>query len=348
MKLSHFLASLLVLPLLLGAGGCNGTTGEAAPQDPVALAQSLGEFRIEPGFYWDPGGRGFTMYISPKDREAQVGGALTNGYPLEPPGPACNGCTHFGGVGRDWVRFLSWARPYFLSGPEYFPLMFALPEGEFRAEFYLRMWGRWYLVVERARMGLNPEGNRFLMEPLPAEAYPLPELPEIFPYDKKPPMLVVAVCAQPGSRYPQDPWGTFLSRPYIAFTGLNAIQRIYYDAGELKGNGYLEPLPPRHGYLYCPYCPSIGGVPLDRDYYYDIFVRFVNTEPRQARAYGTWWRLYNPRPLKVRRNPDGSFTCENFDRENLRTYEGPFDEAHLRTHYGIDPANPPRRYLGPR
>jgi hypothetical protein len=47
---------------------------------------------------------------------------LENGYPLEPPGPACNGCTHFGGVGRDWVRFLSWARPYFLSATDYFLL----------------------------------------------------------------------------------------------------------------------------------------------------------------------------------------------------------------------------------
>ncbi|WP_169050939.1 hypothetical protein, partial [Legionella pneumophila] len=84
------------------------------------------------------------------------------------------------------------------------------------------------------------------------------------------------------------------------------------------------------------------------DYYYDVFVRFVNDEPRQARAYGLWWRLYNPRPLRVHKNPDGTYTCENFDAENLRAFEGPFTGAELRSRYGIDPANPPERYVGPR
>lgn len=44
------------------------------------------------------------------------------------------------------------------------------------------------------------------MTPYPAEAYPLPDLPEIYLYDKLPPAMMSAVCAQPGADRFKDPW----------------------------------------------------------------------------------------------------------------------------------------------
>lgn len=273
---------------------------------------------------------------------------LSLGYPFVPPGPKCNGCIYGGGVGQDWVQPVPQTRPMFTSTPGVLSLEAALPEGEFRIEHYLRIWGRWYKVVGRASVALVNGGTRIEMTPYPAEAYPLPDLPEIYLYDKLPPAMMSAVCAQPGAERfkDKDPWAPAAPRPYYALYTLNALQRISYDGGRLLGSGYREPRGDE--YEYCPFCATYYAVLEDMDYYYDVFVRFVNDEPRQKRAYGLWWRLYNPRPLRVHKNPDGTYTCENFDAENLRAFEGPFTEAELRSRYGIDPANPPERYVGPR
>jgi len=46
-------------------------------------------------------------------------------------------------------------------------------------------------------------------------------------------------------------------------------------------------------------CPTLSGIYPGQDTTYDLFVRFVNTERRQVHAYGLWWPVYNPLPLRV-------------------------------------------------
>lgn len=67
------LLALLALPLLAASCGDQGTK---LPDDPVALAQALGEFGLYKGFYWsdDPEAGGYTWVYSPKDLNASQGG----------------------------------------------------------------------------------------------------------------------------------------------------------------------------------------------------------------------------------------------------------------------------------
>ena len=95
---------------------------------------------------------------------------LILGYPAVPPGPKCDGCIYKGGVGRDWVQPVPQTRPMFTSAPDVLDLEAALPEGEFRIEHYLRVWGRWYKVVGRASVALANGGTRIEMTPYPAYA----------------------------------------------------------------------------------------------------------------------------------------------------------------------------------
>ncbi len=338
---------LPVAPLLLAAGGCKEQTA-ALPEDPVALAQALGEFRIETSFPWNPDSAGFTWYYSPKDLEALNAGRILLGYPDLVPGPNCGStgrCSYEGGVGKDWVQPLPKVRPYFNAAPTLLPLVYALPDGDFRLDQYLRVYGRWYRFTARARVFLRDGGRRFGVETFPVEAYPLPELPEIYPYDALPPVTVGAVCAQPGGLNDADRWAVGNDAPYYLWSERNAIQSVYYEDGRLISSIFREPV---NGYYRnCQLCATKSAVPPGKDFYYDIFVRLVNTEPRLARTYGLWWRVYNKRPLRVEQNPDGTYTCLNFSRENLNAYEGPFTLEELRARY-FDPENPPTAALWPR
>jgi hypothetical protein len=343
-----FLSALL----LLGTGGCQQQTGSgnALPQDPVELAKALGDFRLEATWPWGSGNpeedASFTWIYSPKDLEAMNAGRLVLGYPHIPPGPRCHetNCPHGGGVGEAWVRPLPKVRPYFTSAPVLWPFVHSLPEGDFHLEQYLRIWGRWYRITARARVFLRDGGRRFGVETFPAEAYPLERLPEIDLYPRIPPVLVAAVCAQPGGLNFQDPWAVQSNAPYYLYSFTNAVQVIYYENGRLVSTEFSEP--PRF-YEYCPMCSSRSGIYPGWDTTYDIFVRFVNTERRQAHAYGLWWRVYNPLPLRVEERPDGTYACYNFSRTNLNAWEGPFTLEEFRARY-FDPANPPERYTGPR
>ena len=71
--MTYPLLALLALPLLAASCGDQGTK---LPDDPVALAQALGEFGLYKGFYWsdDPEAGGYTWVYSPKDLNASQGG----------------------------------------------------------------------------------------------------------------------------------------------------------------------------------------------------------------------------------------------------------------------------------
>ena len=345
------LRPFVYLLLLLGAS-CNLQTATPLPEDPVELAKALGDFRLEATWPWGSGDpeedASFTWIYSPKDPNALNAGRILLGYPDTVPGPRCaeTNCSYEGGVGREWVKPLPSVRPYFNADPTLWPFVHAMPEGEFWLEQYLRVYGRWYRFEARARVYLRDEGRRFGVETFPVKAYPLEELPEIYPYDKVPPVTVAAVCAQPGGYNPRDPWASYSDAPYYLWSSRNAVQKLIYEYGRLLSNSYEEPL---GWYEYCPLCPTLSGIRPGRDLYYDIFVRMVNTEPRQARAYGLWWRVYNQEPLRVERNPDGTYACvRGFSWENLNRWEGPFTLEELRARYGIDPANPPQEWVGPR
>jgi hypothetical protein len=348
---THLFLFLSTLPLLLAAGGCQQTgAGSALPQDPVELAQALGDFRLEATWPWGTGDpekdAGFTWIYSPKDLGAMNAGRLVLGYPHIPPGPKCQetDCPYGGGVGEAWVRPLPQVRPYFTAAPDLWDFVHSLPEGDFHLEQYLRIFGRWYRIEARAHVFLRDGGRRFGVEIFPAEAYPLEKLPEIDLYPRIPPVLVAGVCAQPGGLNPQDPWAAHFNAPYYLFSTTNAVQYIYYENGRRVSASFSEP---PSFYEYCPMCPHLSGIDPDYDTTYDIFVRFVNTERRQAHAYGLWWRVYNPLPLRVERRADGTYACHNFSRANLNTWEGPFTLEEFRAKY-FDPANPPERYTGPR
>lgn len=322
------------------------------PQDPVALAQYLGDFgiRMESPFNGAQGPWWFYKF-EPKDPNALQGGALLNGKPYLPevPNASLPMPWSFGGVGKAWIRPLNGTTWEF--SPDIIPRAYrGLYSGRLEMEHFLRIWGRWYKVVSRVRVGITPEGSRLDYQPEPAEAYPLPDLPEIDLYGSYPPMAVVAVCAQPTGWQKDDPMALVSPVPHLAQPYWNA----HYAVAVYETMAWGE-----HRRIWADYDPSLEAapahgfssltgryIPLNYNYYYDYFVVMVNKDPRQASGFLKFWHLYNPKPLRVTREPDGSYRCENFEEENVSHYEGPFTLEEFKARF-FDPTNPPEVWQRP-
>lgn len=365
---------LTLLALLLLGAGCNlqtRTSPDPEPEitDPVALAQSLGEF----GFTLE--GRRLVWWRRPKEMQYDpttgwwgwppgsssyetattmaAGGMILMGYPIGVPTLAdtCQRMPPYceGGVGQRWLKVGAGVMGYMFPLSENMHYIMSQPSGKIEAEQYVRLRGQWYRFVARAEAWLDEKRTRIAgVRVLPTEAYRLAELPEVDYFGTRPPVNLSAICSNLYTKN-EDRWDLMVQAPHLNLQWRNRVQVLWYRNLRLYQDYYQAGSDPGtfHGHLGMTrtlFEENIHGDP-PPDNYYDLFVRLVSQDPRTAYAYGRWWRVYNKRPITVKLiDPQtGEWRCTNMDAENLFHWEGPFTLEELKARYGFDPDSPPQQ-----
>jgi hypothetical protein len=364
--------TLALLTLLMLGAGCNlqtRTAPEPEPEitDPVALAQSLGEFgftlegrklvwwrrpkemQLEPDGWWGWPQSSYEVYST-----MAAGGMVLMGYPIGVPTTAedCQELPPYceGGVGERWVKVGADKIGYMFPLSDYIHYIMSLPDGKIEAEQYVRLRGQWYRFVARAQVKLDQQRTRIdQVEVFPTEAYRLDRLPEVDYFGTRPPVNLSAVCSNLNTPpRDQDLWSLGIRAPHMNLQWRNRVQVLWYRNLQLYQDFYQSG---SHTGLFDG---DLGMARLvfeeNRHYdpppdnYYDLFVRLVSQDPRTQYAYGRWWRVYNQRPITIKLiDPvSGEWRCTNMDAENLFHWEGPFTKEELIARYGFDPDNPPQ------
>ncbi|WP_018461235.1 hypothetical protein [Thermus oshimai] len=345
---------LILLPLLL-LPACLRLEGPKPPEDPEALAEWLGTFRIRE-FRYTNGDRYFFLELDPRDPNAVQAGILFNGYPYDPPDQYYPDLDTGGGVGRAWIK--PFPQKEYIPDVDGYLRGFDIADGAFAASLhrgemlftvYGQIFGRWYRIEIPTEVSHRREDTHIKAVFKPARAYPLPDLPEIDPFSVLPPSYPVPLCAQPWSAHVDDPLGVRLTYvPWVREAMLNRIEMTLYAS--IYRNPLVQRSPSGGDRVF--YTPRDGGFNLlsqallavsftddpDDWIYFDYFVRLGNRHPKIAHAYDLFWRFYNVRPWRVTRAPDGGWYCEGFEGENLK-WEGPFTYEEFKARF-FDPRLP--------